>query len=91
MGWIIFAFILGAITFWLISWRRNKNLFPIWYEWLLGVVGVVSILAASQQYFGSLREDYLQAGLLGALMFGIIGLVFLATAWQFLVRRKNAA
>jgi hypothetical protein len=90
MGWIILTFILGIALAWFIFWMRNNNFSLRWYEWLVGVIGIVFILAGGQHLFGSFREDYAQAGWLGAAVFGIIGLIFLAISWQLAARRSRS-
>jgi hypothetical protein len=90
MGWLILTFILGAAIMGFVLWARNKNISIKWYDWLVGAVGIVLVVAATQHFFGSLREDYLQPGVLGALTFGLPGLILLAVAWQLVARRQRA-
>lgn len=89
MGWLIFTFVFGAAIFGLISWLRGKSLTLTWYEWLIGAFGVLLLIGTVQHYLGSLREDYPGPGLLGALIFGIPGLVLLVLTWQLASRRQN--
>ncbi len=87
----IIALALGAGILALVLWIRNQNTMIIWYEWLLGVVGLLLLLAAIQHYAGSLTEKYTTAGWMGALAFGIPGLILLAVVWQLISRRQRAA
>lgn len=89
MGWLILTFILGAAITWFVLWSRNNNVSLKWYDWLVGALGILLVIAATQHFFGSLREDYFQPGMLGALSFGIPGLILLAVAWQLIARRQR--
>ena len=91
MGWFILTFVLGAATVGLVLWLRSKSIVTKWFDWLIGVLGVVLLLAATQHFFGSLREDYSQSGLLGLVTFGVPALILLAVAWQLVARRQRAA
>jgi hypothetical protein len=90
MGWIIFVFALGAATVGLVLWARNREMTVKWFEWLIGTLGVVLILASIQHLFASFREDYSTAGFLGLLAFALPGLILLAVAWQLIARRQRA-
>lgn len=90
MGWIIATFLLGAAVVGLVLWLRNKGIAMKWFDWLIGALGAVLLLAAAQHLFGSLREDYSQSGLLGLAVFGLPGLILLALVWQLIARRQRA-
>ncbi len=90
MGWFILTFVLGAAMVGLVLWVRNRDIAIKWYDWLIGALGVVLVLASVQHLFGSIREDYLQSGLLGLVAFALPGLILLAVAWQLIARRQRA-
>ena len=88
--WFFIALILGAAILGLVFWLRNRNMKVAWYDWLIGAVGLLLLLAAVQHYAGSLAELYPTAGWMGALVFGIPGLILLAVSWQLVARRQHA-
>ena len=88
--WFFIALILGAAILGLVFWLRNRNMRVAWYDWLIGAVGLLLLLAAAQHYAGSLAELYPTAGWMGALAFGIPGLILLAVSWQLVARRQQA-
>lgn len=90
MEWIIFAFFLGAAVVWFFGWLRAKKITLKWYEWLMGVIAILLLIGSVQHYLGSLREDYLTAGIIGTLIFGIPALILIAVDWQLIVRRRKA-
>ncbi len=91
MGWFILTFVLGAATVGLVLWLRNKGMATKWFDWLIGALGVVLLLAATQHFFASIREDFSQSGLLGLVVFGLPGLILLAVSWQLIARRQRSA
>lgn len=73
----------------LVNWLTRKKAAVRWYEWMLGGLGMISIFATIQHYFGSLREHEFQSAWMGSLIFGVIGLILLAMVWQLVVRRAK--
>lgn len=90
MLWFVFALALGAVLTGLVLWLRNKGISVKWYEWLIGTIGLLLLLAAGQHYFASLAERYSTAGVMGGLAFAIPALILLAVTWQLIVRRQRA-
>ena len=91
MLWLIIGLVIGGGLLWLVPWLRNRNIVVKWYEWLMGAVGALLLLAAVQHYIGSLSERYPTAGWMGMLSFGLPALILLAVAWQLVLRRQRAA
>jgi hypothetical protein len=89
MLWAIVFFALGAGLIALIYWLRNNNISLKWYDWILGIVGIALVLAAIEHFAGSAQEGYSTAGWMGALFFGLPGLILLAVAWQLAIRRAS--
>lgn len=89
--WFLVTLVLGAGITALVLWLRNRDIKVTWYEWLIGVVGLSSLVFGISHYFGSLAELYSYAGMMGLLIFGISGLILLALSWQLIARRQRAA
>ncbi len=90
MGWTIFGILLGAGVLAVILWLRKRDSKVTWYEWLIGVVGVLLLVTATQHYIASSAEMYITAAWLGALIFGGSGLILLAVVWRLIARRQRA-
>lgn len=91
MGWTIFGFLLGASVLAVILWLRNRGSTVAWYEWLIGVIGVLLLVTATQHYVASMAEMYTTAAWLGALIIGLPGIILLAVVWQLIARRQRAS
>ena len=91
MVWTIFGFLLGTGVLAVILWLRNRGSKVTWYEWLIGVIGVLLLVTATQHYVASMAEMYTTAAWLGALIFGGAGLILLAVVWQLIARRQRAS
>ncbi len=90
MGWTIFGILLGAGVLAVILWLRNRGSKVTWYEWLIGVIGVLLLVTATQHYIASMAEMYITAAWLGALIFGLSGIILLAVVWRLIARRQRA-
>lgn len=88
--WLIIGLIVGVGVFMLLLRLRNRSIVVSWYEWLIGAVGLLLIVGAIQHYMGSLVEGFPEPGLMGALAFGLPGLILLAVTWQLIARRQRA-
>ncbi len=90
MLWLILGLIMGAAVYWLVT---NENVKLTWYEWVLGVLGVILILFAIQNYGASVAELESRAAGLMLLIFGLPGLILAAVAGvlAFLRGKKEAA
>ena len=90
MFWIIAGLVLGAAIFWLAT---NGKVKLTWYEWVLGVLGIILILFAFQNYSASMVELEPKAGNLMLLIFGLPGLILAAVAvvLPFMRSRKPEA
>ena len=90
MFWLIVGLVLGAAIFWLATGGKVKL---TWYEWVLGVLGIILILFAIQNYGASQVELESKAAGLLLLIFGLPGLILAAVAGvlAFLRGKKEAA
>ncbi len=91
MGWLIFVSLLGAGVLAVVLWLQNRDVKVTWYEWLIGALGVLLLLTATQHYVASLAEMYPTAAWLGALIFGLPRLILLAAVWQLIAQRQQAS
>ncbi len=89
-GLFAFGLIIGAVITALVLWLRGRDIVVKWYDWLIGVIGLVLLVFGIWHYFGSLAENFAFAGMMGLLIFGVIGLVLMAVSWQLIARRQRA-
>ena len=89
MFWLIVGLVLGAAIFWLATSGKVKL---TWYEWVLGILGIILILFAIQNFGASRVELEPKAGNLLLLIFGLPGLILavLAGVLAFMRGRKTA-
>ena len=90
-GIFIYGLAVGIIMFFLVRWLRSQDMALVWYEWLLGAVGLLSVIFGVWHYFGSLAERQALAGLMGLLIFGVLGIIMLAVAWLLARRHQSVA
>jgi len=90
MFWLIVGLVLGAVIFWVATGGFVKL---TWYEWVLGILGIILILFAIQNFGASQVAHEPKAGNLLLLIFGLPGLIFAAVAGVlvFLRGKKEAA
>jgi hypothetical protein len=90
MFWLIAGLVLGAAIFWLATASKVKL---TWYEWVLGVLGIILILFAIQNFGASQVALEAKAGNLLLLVFGLPGLILAVVAGvlAFLRGKKEAA
>ena len=88
--WFLAALILGAVIGGLILWMRSRNMSLTWYEWVIGVIGLLMVLFGVQNYFGSVAEVEISAAPMYLLVIALPGLVLLVVA-GFLANRSSKA
>jgi hypothetical protein len=91
MLWLIIGLVVGIGILALVLWLRNRDITVRWYEWLVGALGALLLLASVQHLIGSLSERYPTAGMFGLAVFGIPALILLAVVWQLVSRRQRAS
>ena len=42
--WFVIALVLGGLVGALVLWTRSKDIKLAWYEWLIGIVGLLLLL-----------------------------------------------
>ena len=88
--WFLIALILGALVGGLLLWMRSRSMSLTWYEWVIGVIGLLMVLFGVQNYFGSVAEVELSAAPMYLLVVALPGLVLLAIAGLLANRRSKA-
>jgi uncharacterized membrane protein len=88
--WFLIGLILGALLLGLVTWMRRKNISLTWYEWLIGIVGLVLLVFTIQNFFASFTELESSAAWMFLLVVGLPALILLAVAWQLAARRNKA-
>jgi protein-S-isoprenylcysteine O-methyltransferase Ste14 len=89
--WLIIGLVIGAALLALVMQMRNKNFSIKWYEWLIGIVGMLLLLFTIQNSFALITEVQPTAAWMIWLIVGLPGLILLAVAWQLSVRRARAS
>ena len=88
--WFLAALILGAVIGGLLLWMRNRNMSLTWYEWVIGVIGLLMVLFGVQNYFGSVAEVEISAAPMYLLVIALPGLVLLVVAGLLANRSSKA-
>jgi len=89
--WFIIGIVLGAALLALVAWLRGRDIKVTWYEWLIGVVGLLLLIFTIQNFAGSFIELEPTAAWMFLLVTGLPALILLAVAWQLARRRHRAA
>jgi hypothetical protein len=88
--WFIIALIAGATLGVLVLLLRNQNIRVSWYEWLIGIVGLLVLLFTIQSYIGFSAESANDAAATALWLMGIPAIVLMGVA-AFLAWRRNRA
>ncbi len=89
--WLIIGLVAGAAVLALVLWLRNRDIKATWYEWLIGVIGLLLLMFTIQNFFGSQAELESTAASMFLLVTGLPAIILLAVAWQLIARRQRAA
>lgn len=81
--------LLGIVLVGLFIWFRSKNMSLTWYEWLMGIVGMILLFFTVQNFFGSLAESEFEPAYMILLFMGIPTVVLLILPWQLALRRNK--
>jgi len=82
--------IVGAALLALVLWLKGRDIRVAWYEWLIGIVGLLLLLFTIQNLVGSLAELEPTAAYMFLLVTGLPALILLVVAWQLVARRQRA-
>ena len=89
--WFIIGIVIGVALLGLAVWMRGKNISLTWYEWIIGIVGLVLLFFTVQNFFGSFVELEATAAWMFLLILGLPAIVLIAIAWQLAARRNKSA
>jgi hypothetical protein len=90
MLWLIIGLIVGAGVLALALWSNNRGVSIKWYDWLIGVIGLLLLIFTIQNYFGSNAELEPTAANLFLLVTGLPAIILMVIAWQLIARRAKA-
>ncbi len=88
--WFIIGIVLGAALLALALWLKGRDIKVTWYEWLIGVIGLLLLLFTIQNFAGSFIELEPTAAYMFLLVTGLPALILLAVSWQLVARRQRA-
>ncbi len=88
--WFIIALVVGVGLTALVMWLRSRDISVTWYEWLIGVLGLVLLLFTIQNSVTAITELESTASMMFLLVLGLPALILLAVAWQLIARRQRA-
>ena len=89
--WFIIGLIVGVAVLALSLWLRNNNIAVKWYEWLIGVLGLLLVLFSIPNFTGSFAEREPAAAWMFLLLLILPGVVLMAVAFQLIWRRSRTA
>ena len=89
--WFIIALVVGVGLAWLILFMRGRDVKVTWYEWLIGIIGILLLLFTIQNAVTALAEWESTASMMFLLVFGLPALILLAVSWQLVARHNRAA
>jgi len=78
--WLVIGLILGIVLVALVFWLRSRKIRVAWYEWLLGVLGLLSMVFSLQNYQASVAAFESTAPGMFLLVFGLPGLILVLLA-----------
>ena len=85
--WMAVAFVLGVGLTALWFWAKNTNFSIKWWEWTLGLLGIITLSFTIQNIMGSAFEEVESTNGAFLLVLGIPGLLLLVIPWQTAWRR----
>ena len=88
--WFIIALIAGAAIVALVLLLRDRNIRVSWYEWLIGIVGLLVLLFTVQSYLGFTAESAPDAAATALWLMGIPALVLMGVAAVLAWRRNRS-
>jgi len=89
--WLIAGLIVGAGVFWLASWMNSRNMRFTWYEWVIGIIGLLLLLFTIQNFFGSQAELEPKAASMFLLVTGLPAVILLVITGVLTTRHAKTA
>ena len=91
MLWLILGLVVGAGVLAVALWSNNRGVSIKWYDWVIGVIGLLLLLFTIQNFFGSNAELEPTAANLFLLVTGLPAIILMAVAWQLITRRSRTS
>jgi len=85
---LIFGTLAGLGLLALVMWLRSRGIAIRWYEWLIGLVGLLLLVLAIQNFYIYLEASKPRPAWMFMLTIGLPGFVMLAVS-SLLVWRRN--
>ena len=89
--WFIVALVVGVGLTALVMWLRNRDISVTWYEWIIGIIGLLLLLFTIQNSLTAITELESTASMMFLLVFGLPALILLVVSWQLVARHNRAA
>jgi len=86
--WLALGIIVTALVAWLIYWLKGKGLAFTWYEWIIGIVGLLLLLFTIQNWGGAQAELVTKAANMFLLITGLPAVILLVLAGVLVSRHK---
>jgi len=87
----IVGIIVGIAVLAALAWLRSKNITLKWYEWLIGILGLLALAFTVQNFFASFTELEPDAAWMFLLLTGLPAVILLVVAWRLVARRSDSA
>ncbi|PPD59179.1 dehalogenase [Dehalogenimonas etheniformans] len=89
--WFFVALVVGAGLVGIAWWLSKRNISLKWYDWLIGIAGLLLLMFTIQNVLEAVEERVTKAPMMLLLVTGLPALILLAIAWQLAVRRARGA
>jgi hypothetical protein len=90
--WVIIASaLLGAGLLAMVMWLRSNDIRASWWEWLLGVIGLIGIIWTIQNFITAFWEEQVTAAWMFWVLPGIPAILLLAIAALSVWRKTRTA
>ncbi|XUX00746.1 MAG: dehalogenase [Dehalogenimonas sp.] len=87
--WPFIALIVGAAIIGLAWWLNRQNINVKWYEWLIGLIGVLLLMFSLQNYFGAIEEWQQIPANRWLGYFGVPAILLIALAVSLVIRHRK--
>jgi len=88
--WIIFGAAFSVAMVALVLWLRRNNVSVTWYEWLIGIAGVLLFVFTIQNTWGSLYELESTAAMWMWIVTGLPAIIMMIVAGSLVWRRSRS-
>lgn len=89
--YVILGFVLGGGSVYLLLQLKAKEIQLVWYEWLLGVLSLITVILLGQTFIASFQEGEPQAAWLSLAFMGIPTIIMVVAAARSIKTRALKA